>query len=795
LAAVLDRSSGSTQIPHNGGMSFPLASMQGEATASPSGLAMPHPQRWRRQAMLLLGGVAWLLFVLALLTHQSADPAFSTSGTGEAVGNKVGLLGARVSDAVLYLFGFSAWWLVPVALRAWVAALTRYVRAESAPLPSALGSFWAGLGLLLAASCALEWTRLYGWEAMLPGHAGGVLGYELGQLSMRWLGFAGSGVWWIVVLVLGVAMALRFSWLQLADGIGARLERLREKRETLIERIEDLRVGEAALRERELVVEEQRQEAQDHKPLVIAPVLTDVVPSARVAKERQQPLFEELADNRLPQVDLLDAVSARVETVNTESLEMTSRLIEKKLKDFGVEVTVVAALPGPVITRYEIEPATGVKGAQIVGLARDLARSLSLISIRVVEVISGKNTMALELPNARRQTIRLSEILGSEVYNRSASMLTIGLGKDIVGMPVVVDLAKMPHCLVAGTTGSGKSVGINTMILSLLYKAEARDVRLILIDPKMLEMSVYEGIPHLLAPVVTDMKQAANALNWCVGEMDRRYRYMSKLGVRNLAGYNKKINEAAERGESLPNPFSLTPEEPEPLQRLPHVVVVIDELADLMMVVGKKIEELIARLAQKARAAGIHLILATQRPSVDVITGLIKANIPTRLSFQVSSKIDSRTILDQMGAEALLGQGDMLYLAPGTGLPVRVHGAFVSDEEVHRVVNYLKSRGEPNYIEGILEGGIADGEAGADVAGAGGGSGGVAGGAESDAMYDQAVAVVLQQRRASISLVQRHLRIGYNRAARLLEQMEVAGVVSAMGHSGNREILVPKREE
>jgi len=756
---------------------------------------MPHPQRWRRQAMLLLGGVAWLLFVLALLTHQSADPAFSTSGTGEAVGNKEARLGPRVSDAVLYLFGFSAWWRFPVALRAWVAALTRYVRAESAPLPSALGSFWAGLGLLLAASCALEWTRLYGWEAMLPGHAGGVLGYELGQLSMRWLGFAGSGVWWIVVLVLGVAMALRFSWLQLADGIGARLERLREKRETLIERIEDLRVGEAALRERELVVEEQRQEAQDHKPLVIAPVLTDVVPSARVAKERQQPLFEELADNRLPQVDLLDAVSARVETVNTESLEMTSRLIEKKLKDFGVEVTVVAALPGPVITRYEIEPATGVKGAQIVGLARDLARSLSLISIRVVEVISGKNTMALELPNARRQTIRLSEILGSEVYNRSASMLTIGLGKDIVGMPVVVDLAKMPHCLVAGTTGSGKSVGINAMILSLLYKAEARDVRLILIDPKMLEMSVYEGIPHLLAPVVTDMKQAANALNWCVGEMDRRYRYMSKLGVRNLAGYNKKINEAAERGESLPNPFSLTPEEPEPLQRLPHVVVVIDELADLMMVVGKKIEELIARLAQKARAAGIHLILATQRPSVDVITGLIKANIPTRLSFQVSSKIDSRTILDQMGAEALLGQGDMLYLAPGTGLPVRVHGAFVSDEEVHRVVNYLKSRGEPNYIEGILEGGIADGEAGADVAGAGGGSGGVAGGAESDAMYDQAVAVVLQQRRASISLVQRHLRIGYNRAARLLEQMEVAGVVSAMGHSGNREILVPKREE
>jgi S-DNA-T family DNA segregation ATPase FtsK/SpoIIIE len=489
-------------------------------------------------------------------------------------------------------------------------------------------------------------------------------------------------------------------------------------------------------------------------------------------------------------VDLLDAVGGRQESVTPESLEMTSRLIEKKLKDFGVEVRVVAASPGPVITRYEIEPATGVKGSQVVGLAKDLARSLSLVSIRVVEVIPGKNYMALELPNARRQTIRLSEILGSEVYNAASSLLTMGLGKDIVGNPIVADLAKMPHCLVAGTTGSGKSVGINAMILSLLYKAEARDVRLILIDPKMLEMSVYEDIPHLLAPVVTDMKQAANALNWCVGEMERRYKLMSKLGVRNLGGYNKKIAEATERGEKLGNPFSLTPEEPEPLERLPHIVVVIDELADLMMVVGKKIEELIARLAQKARAAGIHLILATQRPSVDVITGLIKANIPTRLSFQVSSKIDSRTILDQMGAEALLGMGDMLYMPSGTGLPIRVHGAFVSDEEVHRVVDYLKTQGEPNYIEGILEGGTLEGEADASL-----GSEGPTGGGESDAMYDQAVAVVLQHKRASISLVQRHLRIGYNRAARLLEQMEKSGVVSAMGHAGNRDILVPRREE
>ena len=774
-------------------MAFPLGSLQsdgagvGAATPALEGLA-----RWRQQAWLVAGALLWVLFVLAMLTHSAADPGFTTSGTGEALRNKAGALGARLSDLALFLFGHSAWWLVPVGLRAWLAGLARLLRGPQTGHWAPRWMFWLGLALLLAASCALEWTRLYRWEPLLPGHAGGVLGYALGPLSMRWLGFAGSGVLWIALLVVGMAMAMRFSWLRLADTIGERLGHLRDSRKGQREMEEDLRLGELAAREREHVVEEQRHEAEEHLPLVIAQPVAEIPPSQRVAKERQKPLFAELADTKLPQVDLLDGVSGanRQETVTPESLEMTSRLIEKKLKDFGVEVHVVAASPGPVITRYEIEPATGVKGSQIVGLARDLARSLSLVSIRVVEVIPGKNCMALELPNARRQTIRLSEILGSETYNQSASMLTMGLGKDIIGNPLVADLAKMPHCLVAGTTGSGKSVGINAMILSLLYKAEARDVRLILIDPKMLEMSVYEGIPHLLAPVVTDMKQAANALNWCVGEMERRYRLMSKLGVRNLSGYNKKLHEAAERGEKLSNPFSLTPDEPEPLDRLPHVVVVIDELADLMMVVGKKIEELIARLAQKARAAGIHLILATQRPSVDVITGLIKANIPTRLSFQVSSKIDSRTILDQMGAEALLGQGDMLYLAPGTGLPVRVHGAFVSDEEVHRVVQYLRSQGEPNYVEGILEGGVLDGEAGAGET-----PGGPAGGGESDTLYDQAVAVVLQHKRASISLVQRHLRIGYNRAARLLEQMEQAGLVSPMGHSGNRDILVPKRDE
>ena len=770
-------------------MSFPLASLSAEGSTATTATAAGAPPRWRRQAGLIVGALAWCLFVLAMVTHDAGDAAFSTSGTGQGLRNKVGLIGARLSDLALFAAGFSAWWLVPVGLRAWLSALAGTLRPQEHEPHPPRWMFWLGVLLLVGASAALEWTRLYRWEQHLPGHAGGVLGYTLGSLSVRWLGFVGSGALWIVGLVVGLALALRFSWLRVADGIGAWVDYLRQNRRGRLDREEDKRLGDVAAREREHVVQEQRAVVDEHVPLVIEPSVLDVPQSQRVAKERQKPLFAELSETKLPQVDLLDAAQQRQESVNTESLEMTSRLIEKKLKDFGVEVRVVAASPGPVVTRYEIEPATGVKGSAIVGLARDLARSLSLVSIRVVEVVPGKNCMALELPNARRQTIRLSEILGSEAYNSSASMLTMGLGKDIIGHPVVADLAKMPHCLVAGTTGSGKSVGINAMILSLLYKAEARDVRLILIDPKMLEMSVYEGIPHLLAPVVTDMKMAANALNWCVGEMERRYRLLSKLGVRNLGGYNKKIAEAAQRGSHLPNPFSLTPDAPEPLERLPHVVVVIDELADLMMVVGKKIEELIARLAQKARAAGIHLILATQRPSVDVITGLIKANIPTRLSFQVSSKIDSRTILDQMGAEALLGQGDMLYLAPGTGLPVRVHGAFVSDDEVHRVVQYLRTQGGPNYVEGILEGGVLEGDESGAAAGA------AVGGAESDPMYDQAVGVVLQHRRASISLVQRHLRIGYNRAARLLEQMEQSGIVSAMGHSGNRDILVPKRED
>ncbi|CAG9261710.1 Cell division protein FtsK [Burkholderia cepacia] len=485
----------------------------------------------------------------------------------------------------------------------------------------------------------------------------------------------------------------------------------------------------------------------------------------------------------LPTLDLLEPASDDIETITDEHLAQTAQVIEQRLQEFKVPVTVVGASAGPVITRFEIEPALGVRGSQIVGLMKDLSRGLGLTSIRVVETIPGKTCMGLELPNAKRQMIRLSEILESRQYQHSASQLTIAMGKDITGHPVVTDLAKAPHMLVAGTTGSGKSVAINAMILSLLYKATPEDVRLIMIDPKMLELSVYEGIPHLLAPVVTDMKLAANALNWCVGEMEKRYRLMSAVGVRNLAGFNQKIRDAEAKEKKIGNPFSLTPEDPEPLSTLPLIVVVIDELADLMMVAGKKIEELIARLAQKARAAGIHLILATQRPSVDVITGLIKANIPTRVAFQVSSKIDSRTILDQMGAESLLGMGDMLFLPPGTGYPQRVHGAFVADEEVHRIVEYLKQFGEPQYEEGILDGPAADG-ATQDLFGD-------APDAEADPLYDEAVAFVVRTRRASISSVQRQLRIGYNRAARLVEQMEAAGLVSPMGINGSREVLVP----
>ncbi len=775
--------------------------------------------RFTQEFGLFVAGACLVLCFLSLLSYNVQDPSWSSSGTDAQVRNWIGKLGAWIADIAYFLLGFSAWWCLAAGARAWLVALAVWLRGEDDHLVYLESSthrrvtFWLGLVILLVASCSMEWLRLYKLDASLPGQSGGALGYAAGKLSLQWLGFTGSALASLVLGVLGISVVFRFSWGRLAESIGAWIDGRIASRQEKLEIQQDYELGQQALRERDhpmpvepvfhglaadgsgsteptlepLLREPVQTEpvAVTHTPVLIEPSAQSVAPSERVQKERQKPLFKELPDSKLPQVDLLDHLTVRQEGVALETLEMTSRMIEKRLKDFGVEVRVLAAAPGPVVTRYEIEPATGVKGSQVVNLAKDLARSLSLVSIRVIETIPGKNFMALELPNAKRQSIKLSEILGSQVYHEAKSMLTIGLGKDIGGNPVVADLAKMPHVLVAGTTGSGKSVGINAMILSLLYKAEARDVRLLMIDPKMLEMSVYEGIPHLLAPVVTDMKQAAHGLNWCVAEMERRYKLMSKMGVRNLAGYNTKIDEAAEREEFIYNPFSLTPDDPEPLKRLPHIVVVIDELADLMMVVGKKIEELIARLAQKARAAGIHLILATQRPSVDVITGLIKANIPTRIAFQVSSKIDSRTILDQMGAEALLGMGDMLYMPSGTGFPIRVHGAFVSDDEVHRVVSYLKSQGEPDYIDGVLEGGTVDGEDGPSD-----GDGG-----EKDPMYDQAVEVVLKNRKASISLVQRHLKIGYNRAARLVEDMEKAGLVSAMSGSGQREILVPNRAE
>jgi S-DNA-T family DNA segregation ATPase FtsK/SpoIIIE len=756
------------------------------------------PEQLPNRLVRLLSEARWLALavltaylILILMSYSKLDPGWSHANVVPKLHNWGGRIGAWMADLMLYVFGFSAWlWCVMLLRLVWSGyrRLSQKFLLQQEPEPEHHHEGWIrgiGFALLLIGSVGLEYVRLYSLKVQLPlGRSGGVLGEVIGEASQRAFGFTGSTLLLLLMFGLGFSLFFHVSWLAVAEKIGGALEAAVVWVQNLYAEREDRKLGQEAMVKREGVLVQERAKIVDAPPIRIEPQIVSVPKSERVEKERQVSLFTDLPDTNLPPLSLLDEAPETQETVSIETLEFTSRLIEKKLSDFGVEVKVIAAYPGPVITRYEIEPAVGVKGSQIVGLARDLARALSLTSIRVVETIPGKNYMGLELPNPKRQIVRLTEILGSKVYNDSASSLTIALGKDIGGHPVVADLAKMPHLLIAGTTGSGKSVGINATILSLLYKADPNHVRLILIDPKMLEMSVYEGIPHLLAPVVTDMRQAGHALNWAVAEMERRYKLMSKLGVRNLHGYNTKITDAEKKEEKIPNPFSLTPDAPEPLEKLPTIVIIIDELADLMMVVGKKVEELIARIAQKARAAGIHLILATQRPSVDVITGLIKANIPTRIAFQVSSKIDSRTILDQMGAETLLGMGDMLYMPPGTGLPVRVHGAFVSDEEVHRVVDHLKSQGEPNYIEGILEGGVS--EDGFDgVAGEG------AGGGEADALYDQAVAVVLKNRRASISLVQRHLRIGYNRAARLLEQMEQSGLVSTMQSNGNREILVP----
>jgi S-DNA-T family DNA segregation ATPase FtsK/SpoIIIE len=720
-----------------------------------------------------------------LASSHPTDPGPHSDGPATAILNQGGAAGAWIAGALYFVFGFSAWWWVVFGV---LAILRLYRRLEAWELVSrrSVAVALCGFAIVMAASCTLEALRARGL-APQGFEPGGALGTLLAPLVGHALGFTGGTLLVLALLAAGVSLFTGLSWLRLAEVLGAALEWTFGLARARIEARRDREEGRLKAQEREEKVEEARKVFEEHEPIRIEMHAVEIPRSERVAREKQVPLFADLPDSPLPPLALLDAPDTHVERPTPETLEYTSRLVERKLLDFNVQVKVVAAYPGPVITRYEIEPAVGVKGAQVVNLARDLARALSVTAIRVVETIQGTSCMGLEIPNPKREIVRLSEIVGSQAYADMHSRLTLALGKDITGKPVVADLARMPHLLVAGTTGSGKSVAINAMILSLIYKATPAEVRFVFVDPKMLELSIYEGIPHLLAPVVTDMRQAAAALHWCVAEMDRRYKLMSAVGVRNLAGYNQKVREGIEKKQPLKHPFSLSPDNPENLEPLPNVVVVIDELADLMMVSGKKVEELIARLAQKSRASGLHLILATQRPSVDVITGLIKANVPTRIAFQVSSKVDSRTILDQQGAESLLGQGDMLYLPPGSGHPTRVHGAYVADSEVQHVVAALKKQGEAQYLEGML-----DDPEGTDGNGTNG-EGAVSG--EADPLYDQAVQIVLQNRRASISLVQRHLRIGYNRAARLIEDMERAGLVSAMATNGNREILVPSREK
>ena len=752
-----------------------------------------HEARW------LAVAAAGLYLALILWGYDRTDPGWSRAAEVAAIANPGGRFGAWLADLALYLFGVSAWWwvgLVVLMVAHGYRRVSGFFGDDRRPLLVAL----TGFVILLMSSCALEAMRFWSLATPLPLAPGGMLGHEVGRLAGTFLGFTGGTLILMALMMAGWSLATGMSWLRLCERLGALLEAAWLGAIALRDSWQDRRYGRTLAEKRAATVQEELRKIETNPPppVRIEPVALEIPlakkAEARIEKERQSPLFFDAPGEALPPLHLLDEATHADEALpSADTLEFTSRLIERKLADFGVTVQVVSAHPGPVVTRYEIEPATGVKGSTVVGLAKDLARALSLVSIRVVETVPGKSCMALELPNPRRQTVRLTEVLGAKVYHDMNSHLTLALGKDIAGQPRVADLARMPHLLVAGTTGSGKSVGINAMILSLLYKSEPKDVRLVLVDPKMLELSVYEGIPHLLAPVVTDMTKAANALHWCVGEMERRYKLMSAMGVRNLSGFNARIREAEKTGSFIADPLAASlslsgdPEAgPPPLKSLPYIVVVIDELADLMMVVGKKVEELIARLAQKARASGIHLILATQRPSVDVITGLIKANIPTRIAFQVSSKIDSRTILDQMGAEALLGQGDMLYLAPGTGLPIRVHGAFVADDEVHRVVAHLRKVGRPEFVADVLAAPPAESEAAA---------GGDGGDAESDPMYDQAVEIVLRERRPSISLVQRHLRIGYNRAARMIEAMEKAGLVSRANGAGQREVLAPEPRE
>lgn len=754
-------------------------------------------QRIVREGTLILSFLAGLFLFIALISYSSTDPGFTTTGSGDEVNNLVGHIGAWIADLLYQLFGYFAY-LFPLALGLKAVSLLRQPQVPQEVFSWPMFALkLAGIVLLAVGACALA-TMHFEIDQSLPWLAGGVIGSMMVDVTVPVFAVIGSTLLYFAIFLLGLTIAVEISWLRVVDqtgfltlslfglvrrSLGGWLEKQKEQSDTR-------QILETRKRALDVYIEKEKTRVP---PTIAAAPKAPSVKSARVEKERQGRLFTAPNPGDLPAISLLDEWTGITKAgFSKESLEAMSRLLELKLNDFGIEIQVTAVNPGPVITRFEVQPAPGIKASRITGLGKDLARSLALVSVRVVEVIPGKTVIGIEIPNEHREMIMLSQVLASPDFDKSGSPVSMALGHDIVGKPVIVDLAKMPHLLVAGTTGSGKSVGINAMILSLLFKSTPQEVRMIMIDPKMLELSVYDGIPHLLTPVVTDMKDAANALRWCVAEMERRYKLMSALGVRNLAGYNKKVTDSTKAGQPIldplwrPDPMQLIEEQQPPvLESLPVIVVVVDELADMMMVVGKKVEELIARIAQKARAAGIHLILATQRPSVDVLTGLIKANIPTRLSFMVQSKIDSRTILGEGGAEQLLGHGDMLFLPPGGGVATRVHGAFVSDEEVHRVVADWKSRGEPVYIDEITQG--ADER---DYGGGGSDDDGE-GGEEDDALYDEAVAFVTESRKASISAVQRKLRIGYNRAARMIEAMESAGVVSAMSSNGSREVIAP----
>jgi S-DNA-T family DNA segregation ATPase FtsK/SpoIIIE len=747
----------------------------------------------REGALLILSALAIFLLV-SLASYHLADPGWSNSGEVVIIHNAGGLIGAWLADVLLYLLGYLAYLFpIMVGYSGWL--VYRGLTPAGGIDLHVLAVRWAGFLLTVGAGCGLATLESDGYQGHLPAGAGGVFGNVIGNGLVDVVSPVGATLFLLALFLTGVTLFTGISWLVVMDFIGKYTLIVADRVIEAAGQIPEELAARRARTERKEVIKASQTREANRKPVRIEPVIRAPQPSERKERERQVPLFEPPPNSELPPLSLLDEPRRSEEGYSTSALEAMSRLVELKLLDFNIEVEVVAVNPGPVITRFELDLGPGVKVSQVSNLAKDIARALSAISVRVVEVIPGKSVIGLEIPNEHRSIISLGEILNTREYDESTSALTLALGKDISGVPIVVDLAKMPHLLVAGTTGSGKSVGINAMILSLLFKTLPKDVRLIMIDPKMLELSVYEGIPHLLTPVVTDMNEASNALRWCVAEMERRYKLMAALGVRNIDSYNRKVVDAEKAGEPIPDPLfkpeeALEGTEHPMLQQLPFIVIVIDELADMMMVVGKKVEELIARLAQKARAAGVHLVLATQRPSVDVITGLIKANIPTRIAFQVSSKIDSRTILDQMGAEQLLGHGDMLYMAPGTSVPVRVHGAFVSDQEVHKIAGHLKGKSAPEYMAEILE---ASTEPVPGLSPENGGGGGDD--TEADPLYDQAVAIVTQTRRASISGVQRRLKIGYNRAARMIEHMEETGIVTPMENNGNREVLAPPPPE